>query len=393
MHSTYSRTQAFDSCPYNTSKTQCPWPTDILGLLTNTACVLPRTDRVSRTFFTGLCAAYWAHSPVVAITPEAGTMTKGLGGFQEIDQLRIFEECTKYVGHVPNPNRFPEIASRAFDIAMNERGPTQINFHRDHLYHTAEYTIPTPNVLERPAGGAASLQRAAELIAGAKNPVIVAGGGVSMAGQEGVDQVKRLAEFLNCPVTTTYLHNDSFPYNHRLMTGPLGYQGHQSAMYSIKDSDCVIALGTRLTPFGMNPQFGIDYWPSSAKLIQVDIDQRRLGLGKPTDVSICGDAWKSAEAILLHLQGMQIESSKTTDERLARMNQYKADWEKLLDEWTYSTTNAKEGKIRPRTALRELEKAMPSNAMVATDIGNVCSVSNSYLRFNQPQSFLAAMTS
>merc|ERR1719410_662123 len=122
-------------------------------------------------FYTGIAAAYWAHSPVVAITPEAGTMTKGLGGFQEIDQYRIFEECTKYIGHVPNPARMAEITARSFEIAVNERGPTQLNFFRDHLYSQGDYVIPTPKPVERSEGSAKSLAAAGELIANAKNPV------------------------------------------------------------------------------------------------------------------------------------------------------------------------------------------------------------------------------
>lgn len=354
-------------------------------------CVAQNGPGISN-FLTGLCAAYWAHSPVVAITPEAGTGTKGLGGFQELDQYRIFEECTKYIGHVPNPDRIAEITSRAFDIAMNERGPTQVNFFRDHLYSVGNYTIPKPQVLERTAGGAKSLAQAVKLVSEAKNPVIIAGGGVCMGGQGAVDAVRKLAEHLSCPVTTTYLHNDSFPKSHELMTGPLGYQGHQSAMYSIKDADLVLALGTRLSPFGTNPQFGIDYWPKSAKLVQCDIDPRRVGLVKPVDVGICGDAGKVATEILGQLQGKSLACSSNKDERMTKMRKYKADWEKQLKTWNYDGETVIDSRMRPRTALAELEKAMPKNAMVATDIGNVCSVSNSYLRFDQPRSLLAAMT-
>merc|ERR1719242_48532 len=231
-------------------------------------------------FVTGVAAAYWAHSPVVCITPEAGTMTKGLGGFQEVpgrgNQIEMFNSTVKYVGEVNNPNRIAEITSRAFDYAMAERGPTLVNIPRDYFYHTAEYRIPKPNVVEKSAGGPESLAAAAEMLAKAKNPVILAGGGVVMANA--LPQVKAPAEHLQIPVCTTYLHNDSFPCDHPLWLGNLGYYGHKAAMTSINQADVVLALGTRLSPFGTLPQYGFDYFPKNAKVIQVEADQRRIGL-------------------------------------------------------------------------------------------------------------------
>merc|ERR1719410_2781152 len=327
-------------------------------------------------FLTGIAAAYWAHSPVVAITPEAGTMTKGLGGFQEIDQYTLFKECTKWIGHVHNPARMAEITSRCFDYAANERGPVQLNFYRDHLYSQNTYSIPKPKAPVRAEGASKSLKEAADMIAKAKNPVILAGGGVVMS-EGGFEAVKALAEKLQVPVANTYLHNDSFPRDHPLAVGPLGYQGHQSAMYCMQEADLVIALGTRLSPFGVNPQFGIEYWPKNAKVIQCDIDQRRIGLVKNVDCGIVGD----------------VALATNTKERLAKMNEHKDKWEALLTSWSQDDPQyAEAGLMRPRAVLRALEKAMPSNAMVSTDIGNINSVANSYLRFNQPNSMLGAMT-
>jgi len=342
-------------------------------------------------FLTGLGAAFWAHSPVVAITPEAGTMTKGLGGFQEVDQRTIFQDVVKYIGDVPNPARIAEIMGRAFDYAIFERGPTQVNFYRDHLYTTNDYVIPGPNVIKRTEGSLSSQNDAAALIASAKNPVILAGGGVSMS-KTGQESVMKLAELLQCPVATTYLHNDAFSSEHPLFVGPLGYQGFQSAMYAIKDADLVIALGTRLSPFGTNPQYGIDYWPKDAAVIQCDIDQRRLGLVKPCDVGILGDAGLAAGALVNRLKYTELASTENVEERLAKIQKLKHDWEALLDEWS-TPGDEPEGLMKPRAVLREMEKAMPPRAIVSSDIGNICSVSNSYLRFNHPgQSHLAAMT-
>ncbi|MCC2110872.1 MAG: sulfoacetaldehyde acetyltransferase, partial [Hyphomicrobiales bacterium] len=160
-------------------------------------------------FVTAIAAAYWAHSPVVAITPETGSTTMGLGGFQETDQLPIFSKITKYQGHVSSPARMAELTGRCFDRAMSERGPTQLNIPRDHFYGEVDVDIPAPRAIERGPGGDASLDEAAALLAEAKFPVIVSGGGVIFSG--GVDECVALAEMLNAPVVNSYLHNDSFP--------------------------------------------------------------------------------------------------------------------------------------------------------------------------------------
>ncbi len=339
-------------------------------------------------FVTAVAAAYWAHSPVVCITPETGSGTIGLGGFQETEQMPIFSKITKYQVHVNRADRIAELTHRAFVMSMIERGPAQINIPRDYFYGDFDYTIPKPQKLERAAGGGASLEEAAKALAGAKFPVIVAGGGVIMS--DGRAEAVALAEHLSAPVVTSYLHNDSFPASHPLMCGPLGYQGSKAAMKTIAQADVVLALGTRLGPFGTLPQYGIDYWPKNAKIIQVDTDHKVLGLVKPVSVAVIGDAKLAAADILNRIKtsNMKIAAHGNRDQRMAEVKKQQKAWEDELN----SVSSAGGSPIAPRRALRELEKAMPKNAVVSTDIGNVCSVSNSYLRFEKAPSFMAAMS-
>ncbi len=338
-------------------------------------------------FVTAIAAAYWAHSPVVAITPEAGSTTAGLGGFQETDQMPIFSKITRYQVHVNSPARIAELTHRALTIALDERGPVQINIPRDYFYGELETTIPSPQTTERSAGGSESLDRAAELLASARRPVVLAGGGLVMG--DGVDAARRLAEHLSCPVVTSYLHNDAFPASHELACGPLGYQGSKAAMRLIAKADVVLALGSRLGPFGTLPQHGIDYWPTTAEVIQVDADTRMLGLVKPIALGICGDAGRAAEAIRVRLVEASGGAPARDEHRIAEIASEKAAWSAEL---AALTTPSQPGRISPRAALAELAKAMPTDAMVSTDIGNVCSTANAYLAFEQPRSFLAAMS-
>ncbi|MBS0317185.1 MAG: sulfoacetaldehyde acetyltransferase [Proteobacteria bacterium] len=350
---------------------------------------------------TAIAAAYWAHSPVVIVTPETGTMGMGLGGFQEANQLPMFQEFTRYQGHVNNPRRMAEYTARCFDRAVSEMGPTQLNIPRDYFYGTIECEIPKPMRVERGAGGENSLNAAAELLASAKFPVILAGGGVVMG--DAVEECKVLAERLGAPVVTGYLRNDAFPANHPLWAGPLGYQGSKAAMKLIAKADVVLALGSRMGPFGTLPQHGLDYWPKNAKIIQVEADHTNLGLVKKITVGIHADAKAAAKALAARLQGKQLACDATKAERAKDIAAEKAAWEKELDEWTHERdpfsldmieeAKHEEGRwLHPRQVLRELEKAMPAHAMVSTDIGNINSVANSYLRFNEPRSFLAPMS-
>ena len=347
-------------------------------------------------FVTGIAAAYWAHSPVVFITPETGSMTLGLGGFQETEQLPIFSKITKYQGHVNNAARMAEIAGRCFDRAMLEMGPAQLNIPRDFFYGDIETVIPAPIRIGRGPGDSAALDAAAELLSGAKFPVILAGGGVMLS--EGTAEAIALAELLDAPVCNSYLHNDSFPATHRLWAGPLGYQGSKAAMKLLANADVVLALGTRLGPFGTLPQHGLEYWPKDAKVIQVDIDARMLGLVKPISVGIHGDARAAAAALVARLKSRHLAAQANRALRLARIAAEKSAWETELEGWTqekdpFSLEVAKGSSyMHPRQMLRELERAMPKDAMVSTDIGNICSVANSYLRFERPRSMLAAMS-
>jgi len=347
-------------------------------------------------FVTGVAAAYWAHSPVVFITPETGSLTMGLGGFQETEQLPIFSKITRYQGHVNHPRRMAEIAARCFDRAMLEMGPAQLNIPRDFFYGEIEASIARPMRINHGPGDSAALDAAADMLAGASFPVIVAGGGVITAGA--MAEAIGLAELLGAAVCNSYLHNDSFPACHTLAVGPLGYQGSKAAMKLIAQADVVLALGTRLGPFGTLPQHGLDYWPKQAKIIQIDSDPRMLGLVKPISVGIHGDARAAAGALIERLKARRLAGSGSRAERLSRIAAEKSAWEAELTGWTHERdpysleVAANTQRMHPRQLLRALEQALPADAMVSTDIGNICSVANSYLRFDRPRSMFAAMS-
>ena len=314
--------------------------------------------------------------------------------------MPIFSKITKYQAHVAKHPRMAELLARCFDMAMSERGPTQFNIPRAIISTgQADYEIVAPKRILRGAGAEESLDEAADLLASAKFPVIVSGGGVVTSG--GMAEAVALAEQLQAPGRRIpYLHNDSFPSDHPLWTGPLGYQGSKAAMKLIAEADVVLALGTRLGPFGTLPQHGLDYWPKGARIIQVDSDHRMLGLVKQISVGIVGDAKEAAKALSYRLANRPCpQSSLNAKHAVSPVSpSEKQKWEHELAGWVqenddWSREVSKDSSyMHPRQMLRALEKAMPADAMVSTDIGNICSVSNSYLRFKKPNSMFAAMS-
>ena len=344
-------------------------------------------------FVTAMGAAYYTGSPVVCITPEGGTNTKGLGGFQEVEQLPIFSAVTKEQVHVVHPGRMAEFTGLAFDAAIREGGPVQLNIPRDYYYGENNVVIPKVNVPDPVAGSVAAIERVADLLENARNPVMLVGGGV-VYSPTGFKAAHSLAEALQVPVATTYLHNDAFDSGSDLWCGPLGYCGHKTAMNVVHEADLVLAVGTRLGPFGTNPQYGFNYWPEKAKVVQVDHDPKKVGRVKEVDVGVVGDAGLFCTALQAALKGRKLASAKNAASRLKTMRAHRDTWEAELTAMGEANADAAaaSGRLVPRKVLRELEKAMPKDAIVATDIGNTCSVSNGYLRFRKPRSYLAALT-
>jgi sulfoacetaldehyde acetyltransferase len=338
---------------------------------------------------TGVAAAYWAHTPLLCITPEAGSNAQGLGGFQEVEQLPFFEKITRFQAHVARPERLAELVGRCLDYAIVERGPTQVNIPRDIFYNVIDTRIPKPRRVVDPTAARTDIARGAELLAGAAFPVILLGGGVieADAGRE----VSALAERLSAPVVTQYLHNDAFPASHPLMCGPIGYLGSKAAMQILNQADVVMAIGTRLGPFGKARQYDFDFWPTAAKFIQIDVNHRMLGLTQDVELAIWGGAKETVRIILEELArtDREIRSDATRDQRISNVGRLKDTWTKELEEWT---NRGPAGELSPRRVLGELQKAMPESAIVATDVGNVVSTASSYLMFEQPRSFLAAMS-
>ncbi|MBM3580796.1 MAG: sulfoacetaldehyde acetyltransferase [Alphaproteobacteria bacterium] len=347
-------------------------------------------------FVTAIKTAYWNHTPMLLVTPQAANKTIGQGGFQEVEQMALFRDMVCYQEEVRDPTRVAEVLNRVISKAKRLSAPAQINIPRDYWTQVIDIALPAIIEFELPPGGANAIREAARLLSEAKFPAILSGAGVVLGGA--IADVVALAEKLDAPVCSNYQHNDSFPGSHRLACGPLGYDGSKAAMEIIAKADVVLALGTRLNPFSTLPCYGIDYWPKTAKIIQVDINPDRIGLTKPVTIGICGDTKQVARQILAQLAPGAGNAGR--EERKAFIHTKKSAWLQTLSSmdhedddpgttWNERARRREPDRMSPRQAWRAIQAGLPKNAIISSDIGNNCAIGNAYPSFEQGRKYLA----
>ncbi|MEP6019511.1 MAG: sulfoacetaldehyde acetyltransferase [Paracoccaceae bacterium] len=348
-------------------------------------------------FVTAVKTAYWNHTPLLLVTPQAANKTIGQGGFQEVEQMKLFEDMVAYQEEVRDPSRVAEVLTRVISQAKRLSGPAQLNIPRDYWTQVVDIDIPDPIEFEVSPGGENSITEAAKILSGAKNPVILNGAGVVLS-DGGIKASMDLAERLTAPVCVGYQHNDAFPGSHPLFAGPLGYNGSKAGMELIKNADVVLCLGTRLNPFSTLPGYGMEYWPADAKIIQVDINPDRIGLTKKVTVGIVGDAAKVARGILNQLADTAGDSGR--EERKNEIATKKSTWAQQLSSmdhedddpgttWNERARAAKPDWMSPRMAWRAIQSALPKEAIISSDIGNNCAIGNAYPSFEEGRKYLA----
>jgi len=345
---------------------------------------------------TPIKTAFWNHTPMLLVTPQAANKTIGQGGFQEVEQMNLFKDMVCYQEEVRDPSRVAEVLNRVISKAIKGSAPAQLNIPRDFWTQVVDIDLPPIIKFERPAGGTEAIKEAANLLSNAKFPVILSGAGVILA--DAIDDCKKLAEKLSAPVACGYQHNDSFPGKHPLAVGPLGYNGSKAAMEIISKADVVLALGTRLNPFSTLPGYGIDYWPKNADVIQVDINSDRIGLTKKISVGICGDAKLVAEQILENLTTNAGDKDRREREEL--IHKTKSAWLQTLTgldheeddpgtSWNKDSRDREPEKMSPRMAWRAIQAGLPEDAIISSDIGNNCAIGNAYPTFENGRKYLA----
>ena len=347
-------------------------------------------------FVTPVKTAYWNHTPLLLVTPQAANKTIGQGGFQEVEQMALFKDMVAYQEEVRDPARIAETLNRVILQAKRASAPAQINVPRDFWTQVIDIELPAIVEFERPTGGEDAIKAAAKMLSEAKFPVILNGAGVVIGGA--ITESMKLAERLDAPVCCGYQHNDAFPGSHPLFAGPLGYNGSKAGMELIAKADVVLALGTRLNPFSTLPGYGIDYWPKNAKIIQVEINADRIGLTKPVTIGIVGDAKRVAASLLEMLGTNAGEADRATRKEIIATT--KSAWAQELTSmdhedddpgttWNERARTREPKKMSPRMAWRAIQSALPKEAIISSDIGNNCAIGNAYPTFEEGRKYLA----
>ena len=347
-------------------------------------------------FVTPVKTAYWNHTPLLLVTPQAANKTIGQGGFQEVEQMALFKDMVAYQEEVRDPARIAETLNRVILQAKRASAPAQINVPRDFWTQVIDIELPAIVEFERPTGGEDAIDAAAKMLSEAEFPVLLNGAGVVIGGA--ITESMKLAERLDAPVCCGYQHNDAFPGSHPLFAGPLGYNGSKAGMELIAKADVVLALGTRLNPFSTLPGYGIDYWPKDAKIIQVDINPDRIGLTKPVTVGIVGDAKKVAASLLDRLGPNAGDTGRVTRKEVIATT--KSAWAQELTSmdhedddpgttWNERARTREPKKMSPRMAWRAIQSALPKEAIISSDIGNNCAIGNAYPTFEEGRKYLA----
>ncbi|MDC0167880.1 sulfoacetaldehyde acetyltransferase [bacterium] len=345
---------------------------------------------------TPIKTAYWNHTPLLLVTPQAANKTMGQGGFQEVEQMNLFKDMVCYQEEVRDPSRMAEVLNRVVEKAIRGSAPAQINVPRDYWTQVVDIELPPIVRFERQGGGKTAIDEAAKILSNAKFPVILSGAGVVIGNA--IEECKKLAEKLDAPVCNGYQHNDSFPGSHPLAVGPLGYNGSKAAMELISKADVVLALGTRLNPFSTLPGYGIDYWPKNATIIQVDMNPDRIGLTKKVTVGICGDAKMVSQQLLEKISSTAGDSGR--EDRRNLIHQTKSSWLQTLTSldhedddpgtvWNKEARERDKDRMSPRQAWRAIQIGMPDNVIISSDIGNNCAIGNAYPTFEKGRKYLA----
>ena len=283
----------------------------------------------------GVMCAQAEGSPVIAITTtrrsDISDSYVQQGGMQVSNHLDIFKPAVKWNGKIDHWHRIPDMVRHAFRTATSGRpGPTHLLIPEDIIAQkgdedSVDIWPPEKYRLTQPApADSGAIKAAVELIADADLINIHCGNGAERSGAAA--EIQRLAEYLGCPVTATIRARGIVSDEH-----PLSF--HPTCMSRIAangQADLVIAVGTRLgelNMWGRPPMFGD---PANQRMIQIDTEPTHIGLNRPTDVALIGDAKTVLKDLIKAL-----EASVTKRPHHAKVAEYRAiqdDWQKELDE-------------------------------------------------------------
>jgi acetolactate synthase-1/2/3 large subunit len=332
---------------------------------------------------TGLATAYMDSVPLVVFTGQVPTMLIGNDAFQEADITGITRPCTKHNYLVKDVQDLPMIIKQAFHLARTGRpGPVLIDLPKDVIAAATDFSYPSKLKMRsyNPTyhGHPGQIKRAAKLIAGAKKPLIYAGGGVILSNAS--KELTALAQKLSIPVTTTLMGLGSFPGTHPLFLGMLGMHGTFHANMGVTHCDVLIAIGAR---FDDRVTGRIESFSPHSKKIHIDIDPTSISKNVPVDIPIVGDARNILKILLKYLE-------EEVEHDWGRKH---ADWNNQIAGWKNNTIpqDAPCGPcIKPQFVIEKINELTRGDAIITTEVGQNQMWTAQAFKFIHPRTLLTS---
>ncbi len=310
---------------------------------------------------TGIANAFMDSTPLVVITGQVPRPMMGTMAFQEIDIAGITRPCTKYSYVVKEAGELAEIVQEAFYIARSGRpGPVLIDIPKDVTAEFAHFNYPSAvknlELFETIPANDNDISNALAKMFEAKQPVFYVGGGVTRSSA--TEELMRLAERLNLPVTTTLMGLGAFPARHPNSLGMLGMHGNFAANSAISDADLIVAVGVR---FDDRVTGNINKFAPQAEIIHIDVDSASVRQNIKIHYPITGDAKNVLAQMLGKLEDIDSQSKPDVEDW---WNQIRA-WQKDFPlRYEYS-----ENVIKPQFLCQELARLTSNDAIISTDVG------------------------
>lgn len=333
---------------------------------------------------TGIAQAYVESSPVILISGEVATTVRGKGSsnWHEIDQLSVFRPITKLATRIDRVERIPEIIRQAFRVATaGRKGPVYVGLPRDVQVATSAVPVPPPTAYRaqaRPRGDVASVRQAAELLLAARNPFVLAGGGVIWA--RAIPELLELMELLVMPGASTAHHRGIVPDDHPLGVGQVGTAGTPPALSLVQEADLLLAIGCTFSEVTTD-RYGYNLLPKGAKIIHIDIDPEEIGKSYPVEVGIVGDAKAVLQEILAELKGRGLTPPDLAGHpRAQKIKEVKESWRTEL-----ARMAARPSPYVTRAQLvTTVRRILNHDAIVISEAGGTCSYSRFALECYRP---------
>ena len=329
---------------------------------------------------TGLLDALCDSIPVICISGQVATTSIGTNAFQECDALGISRPVTKWNRQIRTADETAAVVYEAFIQATQGRpGPVLIDFPKDmQLAPVADHTpLPSAAAVAASLPDSNELERAASLIANARQPVFYGGGGLINSGLDACAAFQQLVKLAAAPCTLTLLGLGAFPASHPAFLGMLGMHGTLEANLAMHHADLIVCVGAR---FDDRVTGRLDAFCPGAKIIHVDIDPASIGKVVRADVALRGDCAPVLTALLAQLRG--------------RLLADRQPWWQRIDGWRAQDSLAFDDTpdvIAPQALMRRLQAALDGqDAIVSTDVGQHQMWAAQHLRFEQPRRWLTS---